>query len=237
VENCPEWFGSKRIIIMKNTLINFPFCCLALILLCSCSPIVIVEQPFAPTIPPVDKELLEGKWRIDDDFIAVQFTPDGIGHFASLDWSDGRFKVSSEGTFITTAHGTNRYLCALTPGLGYKGKDAYALLRYAPGASNSLTLWFPNPKIIAAYVTNGLLAGEVKYNTNMRGETIDLDPLVWLSGEPDTILTFLESQDDPSLFEPTEGIKIIKAVKEDASARNLPQVQDTDEKGPPESHP
>ena len=186
-------------------------CWLAVTGLCGCS-YVAMETSFQPSRPAVDQEFLEGNWQLEDTFISIAFTPEGLGHFASLKWESNRFVVAGAGTFVTTATVSNRYLSVKYDDVSV-GIKQYLLLKYTLEPGNELRLWPPSPEAFAAAVSNGMLSGSVKWSRIPKGGGRPTEAVVTLTERPEHIVRFVESYDHARLFDPSNTVVLTKAVK------------------------
>lgn len=76
-------------------------------------------------------DLLEGDWRTEDEIIAIRFATNRVGHFASLDWDEGRFTAVNECEFVPAAGSGHRYASVRIPE-GESGEPpGFVIVKYA----------------------------------------------------------------------------------------------------------
>jgi hypothetical protein len=162
-----------------------------------------MEKPLPHESVPVDKELFEGTWQIDESALVAHFADDGTLHVAGINWKDGQFVLNQMRCYVTVV-ADQKYLS-----LGYKDdgeeKESFQFCRYRFSPEGHLILQLPDVDAVASAVEAGKLEGTVKKEQH--------STTVSLTSPPEAVLQYVK--ETPDVFVKDEKLTLKKLKKEE----------------------
>lgn len=173
-----------------------------LLALASCTSVQLTE-PLPFNTSSETRASLEGVWKSEDGVITVKFDAKGVGHAASIQWSDEKQKFEIEDQqFSLTSISGGLYLC------GHYSDDeekAYLLAKCARVEGNFI-IWGANTSAFKELIAAKKLKGSV--GTNKHSTTVAL------SSSTKDIMNLLEKSKRKDLFNFEEPMILTKVSGE-----------------------
>jgi len=163
---------------------------------------VTLRHPLPANGGASDRAQLEGCWRSGGEVVFVEFSDDGVGRIAGVDWKDGRFQLG-EAEMVVSRAADRGFLSVRTRGTSGWDRELY-LLEFHATDDGDLVLWAPDPEAFAVAVDQGRLEGTVERDEHSLNVT--------LTGAPEKVLAFLGDPASGELFDLRRPIVVTRVT-------------------------
>ncbi len=156
------------------------------LLVAGCSKVTTVG-PLSADPKPIDREMFEGIWIIDDDPYVIKFGEDGVARIGAVYWEDGQFNLG-RGEMIVAEGKENNFVSVRFQEDG-EWPDDYLFAQYKFVDNGDLVIWQPRVSEFEDAVEEGLLQGEAGRRS------------VVITSPPEKVLEFLNDPERGDLFD------------------------------------